>query len=128
MHSQHGTDVDLESIWSKLSHNIKEIQNHQAANLSFEENYRFAYNMVLHRRGDKLYNGVLELVTQHLEHLATTQVVPTFPATGAAADLMQQNQQGEMFLKALRAIWDDHVMSMEKLAQVLKYMVCAHVH
>jgi hypothetical protein len=31
--------------------------------------------------------------------------------------------EGERFLKALKAVWDDHVSSMDKLSKILKYMV-----
>lgn len=34
--------------------------------------------------------------------------------------------EGERFLKALKAVWDDHISSMDKLSKILKYMVsCA---
>ena len=34
--------------------------------LSFEELYRNAYTMVLHKHGEKLYTGLREVVTDHL--------------------------------------------------------------
>jgi len=37
----------MKDTWAKLSTAIKEIQNHNASKLSFEEHYRYAYNMVL---------------------------------------------------------------------------------
>lgn len=85
-----------------------------------------AYNMVLHRSGEMLYKGVCQLVVENLGHLARDEVIPAFPTTGHGAsggDRMQQTQEGESLLKALRRIWDDHVGSMSKLKDILKYMV-----
>ncbi|KAJ7066932.1 Cullin-domain-containing protein [Mycena amicta] len=117
---RHGPDVSIESTWSDLSNNIREIQNHNAPNLSFEENHRFAYNMVLHKHGDMLYNGVVQLVAEHLERLANDHIVPAYPS--GAFDQTGQGQEAEILLKALRYVWDDHTSSMVRLGQILKYM------
>lgn len=37
-------------MWERLAAGIKEIQNHNASSLSYEEHYRYAYNMVLYKR------------------------------------------------------------------------------
>jgi cullin 3 len=76
---------------------------------------------VLHKKGGQLYAGVLELVAENLDKLAREQVIPVFPSGGS--DVLQQSQEGEMLLKALRSIWDDHLGNMLKLSQILKYMV-----
>lgn len=78
--------------------------------------------MVLYKSGEKLYKGVMQLVTDNLEKLAREEVFPAFPS-GASTDPMQKSQEGEMLLKALRRIWDDHTGNMVKLGQILKYMV-----
>lgn len=41
---------------------ITEIHNKNASSLSFEELYRNAYNLVLHKHGDLLYSGVKQSV------------------------------------------------------------------
>ncbi|KAJ6531764.1 Cullin-domain-containing protein [Mycena capillaripes] len=117
---KHGPDVSIEKTWADLANNIREIQNHNAPNLSFEENHRFAYNMVLHKQGEMLYKGVNQLVAENLDHLANTQVVPAFPS--GSSDETVQSQEAEMLLKALRNIWDDHTSNMVRLGQILKYM------
>ena len=99
-----------------------EIQNHRAANLSYEENHRFAYNMVLHKHGEPLYKGTCQLIAENLDKLTNQELVPTFPS-GASDDMQQRSQEGETFLKALRKVWDDHTSSLSKLKDVLKYMV-----
>lgn len=56
----------MESIWAGLKNAIQEIQKKNNSGLSFEELYRNAYTMVLHKHGDKLYNGLRDVVTEHL--------------------------------------------------------------
>jgi hypothetical protein len=57
----------VESIWTLLKSAIQEIQKKNNSGLSFEELYRNAYTMVLHKHGERLYSGLKEVVTQHLE-------------------------------------------------------------
>ena len=57
----------VENIWSLLKNAIQEIQKKNNSGLSFEELYRNAYTMVLHKHGERLYTGLKEVVTQHLE-------------------------------------------------------------
>lgn len=123
MNLQHGPEFSPETTWAELSRNIREIQNHNASNLSFEENHRYAYNMVLYKQGDMLYRGVKRLVTENLETLAKEEIIPAFP-TGTTDPIMQ-NTEEEVLLKALRKVWDDHKSNMVRLGQILKYMVCA---
>ncbi|KAI0719294.1 Cullin-domain-containing protein [Cerioporus squamosus] len=118
---KHGPDVSMDETWAKLSRNIVEIQNHNAANLSFEENHRYAYNMVLYKNGDRLYKGTRQLIAENLDKLAKEYIIPAFP-TNVSDDPMQKSQECEMLLKALRKVWDDHVSSLTKLRDVLKYM------
>lgn len=58
----------VESIWALLKNAIQEIQKKNNSGLSFEELYRNAYTMVLHKHGERLYTGLKEVVTQHLEY------------------------------------------------------------
>ncbi|TBU48836.1 Cullin-domain-containing protein [Dichomitus squalens] len=118
---KHGPDVSVDETWAKLSQNIIEIQNHNAANLSFEENHRYAYNMVLYKNGDKLYKGSTQLVAENLDKLAKEYIIPAFP-TGVIEDAVQKAQESERLLKALKKVWDDHVSSLSKLRDVLRYM------
>ncbi|KAG5644385.1 hypothetical protein DXG03_008613 [Asterophora parasitica] len=122
---KHGTSFSAEKTWAELSNNIREIQNHDASNLSFEENYRFAYNMVLHKEGKMLYEGVKKLVAENLDTLATEKAIPVFP-TGGNTDPVHRSQEADIFLKAMRSIWDDHRSNMVKLGQILKYMDRVH--
>ena len=57
----------VQNIWNLLKNAIQEIQKKNNSGLSFEELYRNAYTMVLHKHGEKLYNGLKEVVQEHLE-------------------------------------------------------------
>ena len=55
-----------QQIWDILANAIDEIYNRNASQLSFEELYRNAYNLVLHKHGTLLYDGVSEKLSSHL--------------------------------------------------------------
>jgi cullin 3 len=63
--------------WEALANAIDEIYNRNASQLSFEELYRNAYNLVLHKHGTLLYEGVSDKLSSHLlktvDRLAETQ-------------------------------------------------------
>jgi cullin 3 len=60
-------DHYVDDIWTKsLKAAIQEIQKKNNSGLSFEELYRNAYTMVLHKHGEKLYTGTREVVIEHL--------------------------------------------------------------
>lgn len=57
----------MNNIWNtSLKVAIQEIQKKNNSGLSFEELYRNAYTMVLHKHGEKLYTGTREVITEHL--------------------------------------------------------------
>lgn len=58
--------AQAKEIWSGLARAIDEIHNQDASLLSFEELYRNAYNLVLHKHGEVLYSGVKSSVQKHL--------------------------------------------------------------
>lgn len=101
---------------------IREIHNHNASKLSFEEIYRYAYNLVIQKHGELLYTGVKGLVRDNLDRLAKEQIVPLFPTTGLN-EPMQQAHQGEQLLKSVKDVWEDHSKCSLKLKAVLTYMV-----
>ena len=51
----------VENIWNLLKEAIQEIQRKNNSGLSFEELYRNAYTMVLHKHGERLYTGLKEV-------------------------------------------------------------------
>eukprot|EP00879_Flechtneria_rotunda_P001881 GHRR01002052.1.p1 GENE.GHRR01002052.1~~GHRR01002052.1.p1 ORF type:complete len:737 (+),score=264.98 GHRR01002052.1:271-2481(+) len=95
-----------DKTWRILESAILEIHNQNASGLSFEELYRNAYNMVLHKFGDRLYHGVASVLRSHLG--------------GIAARI--EATQGLPFLKELKQCWDDHIKSTQMIRDILMYM------
>ncbi|XP_015120334.1 cullin-3 [Diachasma alloeum] len=104
------TTVDekyVENIWALLKNAIQEIQKKNNSGLSFEELYRNAYTMVLHKYGERLYTGLKEVVTQHLENKVREDVLHS----------LHNN-----FLQTLNQAWNDHTTSMTMIRDILMYM------
>lgn len=97
----------VNSIWTLLKNAIQEIQKKNNSGLSFEELYRNAYTMVLHKHGEKLYAGLREVVTEHLVHKVRQDVL----------DSLNNN-----FLQTLNKAWNDHQTSMVMIRDILMYM------
>ena len=68
--SSHAKPQYADKTWAVLRDAICQINRRDASGLSFEELYRNAYNMVLHKFGDKLYAGLINTITQHLQNVA----------------------------------------------------------
>jgi len=92
--------------WKLLKGAIHEIHKQNASGLSFEELYRNAYNMVLHKYGDHLYEGLKAVVLEHLKEVANQ--------VAAAVD--------DNFLNELNKAWSDHKISMLMIRDILMYM------
>ena len=110
---------------------IHEINNHNASGLSFEELYRYAvctshvrflkvalfqsllsaswalyrnaYNMVINKFGDQLYNGLEDTIVKHLQLI----------------EKKVEAAQGESFLRELKLRWDHHNKSMQMIRDIL---------
>ncbi|XP_020231866.1 cullin-3A [Cajanus cajan] len=95
-----------EKTWKVLEHAIHEIYNHNASGLSFEELYRNAYNMVLHKFGEKLYTGLVTTMTSHLREISQSI----------------ESAQGEIFLDELNRKWVDHNKALQMIRDILMYM------
>lgn len=67
----------VQSIWNRLKTAIQEIQKKNNSGLSFEELYRNAYTMVLHKYGERLYNGLRDVVKEHLVGKVITKYFST---------------------------------------------------
>ncbi|XP_068686762.1 cullin-3-like [Montipora foliosa] len=100
-------DKYVEDIWNLLKNAIQEIQKKNNSGLSFEELYRNAYTMVLHKHGERLYSGLKQVVTDHLTEKIRKDVV---------------NSLNNNFLDTLNAAWNDHQTSMVMIRDILMYM------
>ncbi|KAG6556425.1 hypothetical protein Mapa_002368 [Marchantia paleacea] len=106
---KHKVEMDpkyAEKTWKILEDAIHEIYNHNASGLSFEELYRNAYNMVLHKYGEKLYSGLVNTMTQHLREIAKSV----------------ESAQGGLFLEELNSKWLEHNKSLQMIRDILMYM------
>lgn len=97
----------VNSIWALLKNAIQEIQKKNNSGLSFEELYRNAYTMVLHKHGEKLYTGLREVVTEHLVNKVRFDVLESL---------------NNNFLQTLNSAWNDHQTSMVMIRDILMYM------
>ncbi|WFC95252.1 hypothetical protein MBRA1_001899 [Malassezia brasiliensis] len=84
-YTQHGLTLSVDDMWARLLVAIKQIQSHNISQLSYEEHYRYAYNLILNQQGDMLYTGVRKQVAEHLAHQVAEQLVPLFPLDAASA-------------------------------------------
>ncbi|XP_009385642.2 cullin-3A isoform X2 [Musa acuminata AAA Group] len=106
---KHRVDLDpkyAEKTWKVLEHAIHEIYNHNASGLSFEELYRNAYNMVLHKHGEKLYSGLVTTMTWHLKEISQSI----------------EAVQGDLFLDELNRKWGEHTKALQMIRDILMYM------
>ncbi|KAI3985878.1 hypothetical protein MKX01_026664 [Papaver californicum] len=103
---KHMVNVDPMYTWKILEDAIRDIYNHNVSDLSFEELYRNAYNMVLQRFGEKLYSGLVTTLTKHLREVSE----------------LIEAAQGDLFLEVLKRKWDDHNNALEVIQGILMYM------
>lgn len=97
----------VNNIWTLLKNAIQEIQKKNNSGLSFEELYRNAYTMVLHKHGEKLYTGLRDVVTDHLVNKIREDVLTAL---------------NNNFLQTLNSAWNDHQTSMVMIRDILMYM------
>jgi len=97
----------VENIWQGLKSAIQEIQKKNNSGLSFEELYRNAYTMVLHKHGDKLYSGLRSVVSDHLTEKIQKDVLKSL---------------NNDFLSCLSCQWKDHQTAMVMIRDILMYM------
>ncbi|KAM7484354.1 hypothetical protein LguiA_000363 [Lonicera macranthoides] len=95
-----------DKTWKIMEHAIHEIYNHNASGLSFEELYRNAYTMVLHKYGEKLYTGLVSTMTFHLKEISKSI----------------EAAQGGLFLEELNRKWTDHNKALQMIRDILMYM------
>jgi cullin 3 len=53
--------------WTTIKEAIHKIYQQQASSLSYEELYRTAYSLVLHKHGELLYSGVKQTTIELLQ-------------------------------------------------------------
>jgi len=104
------TTRDAEQEWKRLKKGIEEIQDGNASKLRFEELYRNAYTLVLHKHGTMLYNGVKKTIEARLK----TIVKKVKSATN------------NLLVKRCTEEWDGHKVKMAMIRDILMYMDKTH--
>mmetsp|Transcript_5420 Transcript_5420/g.8881 ORF Transcript_5420/g.8881 Transcript_5420/m.8881 type:complete len:758 (+) Transcript_5420:147-2420(+) len=94
------------NTWEALANAIDEIYNRNASQLSFEELYRNAYNLVLHKHGTLLYDGVSDKISAHL--LGTVRRL--------------QDIADSSLLEEIATTWNEHQITMIMVRDILMYM------
>ncbi|CAD5111560.1 DgyrCDS859 [Dimorphilus gyrociliatus] len=97
----------VESIWALLKNAIQEIQKKNNSGLSFEELYRNAYTMVLHKHGQKLYDGLQIVLQEHLVNKVHSDILESL---------------NNNFLSSLNTAWSEHQTAMMMIRDILMYM------
>jgi len=92
--------------WETIHDAIVKIHSKQASQLSYEELYRTAYNMVLHKHGELLYNNVKLTIGELLKPIAE--------------DLLSNSD--EEIIISLNKLWADHKLYIIMIKDILLYM------
>ena len=92
--------------WNIIKDAIKKIYEQKASQLSYEELYRTAYNMVLHKHGEMLYDNVKKTTVDMLQPICQ--------------DLL--NQPDEDLIKEITKVWDLEKYVIIMIKDILLYM------
>lgn len=92
--------------WSSLDAAITQIHQQDASQLSFEELYRKAYNMVLYKHGKVLYDQLCAKVSSYLKEIS---------------EMLVSVDNSEL-LGAIIKRWTAHTLSMGMIRDILMYM------
>lgn len=106
---RHRVDLEpdyKEKTWELLESAMVAIFDHNPSKLSFEELYRSAYNMVLHKFGGYLYDNVMRTISARLE------------VVGREVEA----KAGEAFLQQLVRSWSEYTRAMQNIRDILMYM------
>ena len=93
-------------LWNTLHKAIDEIYNQNASQLSYEELYRNAYNLVLHKHCELLYDGVKNDIREHLQV--------------SLIDIMEA--KNEIILGSTVHAWQFHTVAFNMMKDILMYM------
>ena len=110
------------TAFSSLSTAIDEIHSRNASLLSFEELYRNAYNLVLHKHGGLLYDGVAERLSHHLEGCAESLVDMASGLEVVDGNYGESMSSSIAFLSKLSNVWKEHRVTMVMVRDIFMYM------
>ena len=114
-----------QSTFDSLASAMDEIHNRNASTLSFEELYRNAYNLVLHKHGGLLYDGVEDGLARHLRVSGGRLVrLGGRCDVGAEDDGAQSSAGGDAYrlLTEHSRAWKEHRITMVMVRDIFMYM------
>ena len=82
---------------------------------------------MLNREGEKLYNAVKEQVANRLKDVVLSEVCPNIPLNTVNSAGQESYEAGLKFLKIVQNVWEDHLICMRMIKDVLMYMDRVHV-
>lgn len=93
-------------LWNTIHNAIDEIYNQNVSILSYEELYRNAYNLVLHKHYELLYDGVKNDIRDHLA-ISLIEIIEA---------------KNESILAAIVHAWLFHTVAFNMMKDILMYM------
>ena len=70
--------------------------------VTFDDNYRLAYNLVFGKQSEKVYEGVKAFIAEYLRKVVKEKLIPALP-TGVLSDIVSRAKEGEELLKRFRS-------------------------
>lgn len=119
--------VDPIESWEILSNAINDIENKNASKWSFEQLYRIAYNLVLSKNGEFLYNKIKNEFSKHLNTKLQNNIIDFIIERGDNNvnnnGIIELNKIDSLeVLKKLNFLWSDYLISTWLISQVAMYM------
>ncbi|KAJ1974429.1 hypothetical protein H4R34_004721 [Dimargaris verticillata] len=143
--SRNSVQNAVQEGWQRLARAIQEIYRRNASQLSYEEVYRSAYTMVVHGKGEQLYQGVQDLIAEHLESRIKSQLLGSNAAgsTAPTESALPSNTSSipgaapstpaatSNILLVIEDIWTEHLTCLLLIKDILMYMdriYCPNAH
>ncbi|KAL9183411.1 hypothetical protein ACHAXT_005198 [Thalassiosira profunda] len=111
-------DASAHQTFASLASAMDEIHNRNASTLSFEELYRNAYNLVLHKHGGLLYDGVQERLGEHLRRSGGRLVRLAREENAASGGGGAEYR----LLEEMAHTWREHRITMVMVRDIFMYM------
>lgn len=115
---------DPSEPWKVLQEAIHDIQNKRASKWTFEQLYRLAYNLVLSKHSQFLYNNVHDEIVNHLNNNIRVQlenVILEKYKMKHINNTLSKSDAAEILIMFTK-LWDDHLISIWLISQVVMYM------
>lgn len=116
---------DPSEAWKILKAAIQDIQNRKASKWTFEQLYRLAYNLVLSKHSQYLYNNVHDEIVNHLNNITRVQLEAVIIEKYRSRELNNgplSKSDAAIILNTFKKLWDDHLISIWLISQVVMYM------